>query len=154
MCAHCFININQYYLALGFYFALCHQIKALVVSVNLVNWFEIPVIDINRACDFYSSVFDLKLTQMSFGSLKMASFPSKGGQGATGALVEHKDYYTPSLNGVVIYFSTDDINKNLSLVKRHGGKIIQEKKEIAPNQGFNAVFEDSEGNRIALHAKD
>lgn len=119
---------------------------------NLVGWFEIPANDIERASTFYETLFDLTLTQMDLGELKMATFPFlEGGYGAGGALVKHKEHYTPSSDGVVIYFGTKDINKNLELVRKLGGKVIQEKKAVGPNQGFNAVFIDSEGNRIALH---
>lgn len=120
---------------------------------NLVGWFEIPVNDISRASKFYSAVFDLELTQMDLGELKMATFPFvEGGYGAGGSLVQHPQFYTPSEFGLVIYFGTEDIDKNLEAVKNNGGKVIQEKKAVGPNQGFNAVFMDSEGNRIALHS--
>lgn len=120
---------------------------------NLVGWFEIPVNDIVRASKFYEAVFNLTLTQMDLGELKMASFPFlDGGYGAGGSLVQHKNFYTPSTNGIVIYFATLDIEKNLSVVLESGGEILQEKKQIGPGQGYMALFRDSEGNRIALHA--
>jgi predicted enzyme related to lactoylglutathione lyase len=34
-----------------------------------------------------------------------------------------------------------------------GGKIIQDKKEIAPGFGFSAIFEDTEGNMLALQGE-
>ena len=122
---------------------------------NLVGWFEIPVNDMDRAVSFYEAVFELKLTQMDLGELKMATFPFlEGGYGAGGSLMKHKDHYTPSAQGVVIYFGTKDIDKNLNAVRANGGEVLQEKKAIGPNRGFNAVFQDSEGNRIALHSNN
>lgn len=119
---------------------------------NFVGWFEIPVNDIHRASSFYEAVFDTTLTQMDLGKVKMASFQFvNGGYGAGGSLMQNEEHYTPSPNGVVIYFGTKDINKNLDAVRKNGGEVIQEKKAIGPDQGFNAVFLDTEGNRIALH---
>ena len=119
---------------------------------NNVGWFEIPVNDIKRASSFYEAVFEITLTQMDLGKIKMASFPFvEGAYGAGGSLMQNEEHYIPSTNGVVIYFGTKDINKNLDAVRLNGGKVIQEKKAIGPNQGFNAVFHDTEGNRIALH---
>jgi len=120
---------------------------------NLVGWFEIPVNDMDRAISFYEAVLNLSLTQMDLGELKMATFPFfEGGYGAGGSLMQHKEHYTPSNHGVVIYFGTKDINKNLDAVRENGGEVLQNKKAIGPNQGFNAVFLDTEGNRIALHS--
>lgn len=120
---------------------------------NLVGWFEIPVNDMERACSFYEAVFDISLTQTKSGDLHMATFPFvDGGFGAGGALVKHKKHYIPSSLGVVIYFGTNDMNKSLEAVTANGGDVVQKKKAVGPNQGFNGVFIDTEGNRIALHS--
>lgn len=55
---------------------------------NAVNWFEIAVVDKNRAKTFYEKVFEVSLKDLSMGSLKMAMFPwTPGGTNAAGALV-------------------------------------------------------------------
>jgi predicted enzyme related to lactoylglutathione lyase len=41
---------------------------------NVVGWFEIPVKQMERAIQFYETVFDLKLTRHQIGSLDMAWF--------------------------------------------------------------------------------
>ena len=120
---------------------------------NFVGWFEIPVNDIRRASLFYEAVFEITLTQMDLGELKMATFPFvEGGFGAGISLIKHKEHYTSSNHGVVIYFGTKDIDKNLDAVRENGGEILQNEKAVGSNQGFNAVFLDTEGNRIALHS--
>ena len=121
---------------------------------NLVGWFEIPVNDMERAVKFYNSILGITLTQMDTGGLEMFSFPFvKGGYGAGGALVKHPDFYTPSTDGILIYFATDDISKVLQEVDKAGGKILQERKQITSNS-YMGLFLDSEGNRIALHTSD
>ena len=38
---------------------------------NIINWFEIPVLDMDRAIKFYSEVFSYSsMHQMDFGDLK------------------------------------------------------------------------------------
>ena len=121
---------------------------------NLVGWFEIPVIDMERAIKFYNTIFDITVTKIDAGGLEMASFPIvEGGYGAGGALVKQPDFYSPSDKGILIYFATEDIPKVLKIVAASGGKVLQEKKQITPNT-YMGLFLDSESNRIALHCRD
>jgi predicted enzyme related to lactoylglutathione lyase len=119
-----------------------------------VGWFEIPVSDMDRAIDFYQKVFDCMLDKQDLGDFQMASFPlekSKGGAG--GSLVFHKDFYkTSNLAGTLIYFSSQDCEVELNRVKEAGGEVQIPKRMIAPDIGFMGVFQDSEGNRIAVHS--
>ncbi len=118
---------------------------------NPVNWFEIPVKDLGRATSFYERVLDCKISIQDFGGLKMGWFPSTPeGPGSTGSLVQHESY-VPSYEGSLVYFSVDDINAALEKVEEKGGKILNPKNSIG-EFGFVAHFEDSEGNRVALHS--
>ena len=69
-------------------------------------------------------------------------------RGISGALAKG-EIYKPTLNGVVIYFNTRNIDKTLKLAVENNGKILYPK--TANEYGFVAEFEDTEGNRIALH---
>lgn len=121
---------------------------------NVVGWFEIPVTDMDRAIKFYETVFEQKLTRSPMGDLDMAWFPwSEGGMGASGTLIYHKEYYKPSTDGVLIYFSSEDITTELSRVEDAGGRVMQPKTLIAEEIGYMAVFTDTEGNRLALHSR-
>lgn len=119
---------------------------------NVLNWFEIPALDLDRAVKFYSDIFSYSsMHQMDLGELKMAIFPMEG-DGVGGALCQHKSY-KPTQDGVIIYLNANpDLSIPLSKVESSGGKIIMPKKEISPEIGFMALFTDSEGNRIALHS--
>lgn len=46
---------------------------------NPVNWFEIPVNDLERAKQFYETVFGLQLSLNEMGPMKMAWFPMTQG---------------------------------------------------------------------------
>lgn len=81
----------------------------------------------------------------------MVLFPfEEKNSGITGALAKG-DVYKPSKEGVIIYFKTENIDHTLQQVIKNGGTILYPKK-INEKLGFAvAEFEDSEGNRIALH---
>jgi predicted enzyme related to lactoylglutathione lyase len=118
---------------------------------NPVNWFEIPVTDMSRAVRFYEAVFGVSLQTMEMGPAQMAMFPMvQGGPKASGALVR-TDGYTPSHAGTVIYFSVDDIEGTLAKIGSAGGSTMVPKMSIGEH-GFFAQFQDSEGNRVALHS--
>lgn len=119
--------------------------------MNPVNWFEIPVNDMDRAQHFYESVFLFDLQRQQVGQLNMAWFPmEKNGPGATGTLIQAESY-VPSFSGAMVYFSVPDITAVLSRVLGQGGNVITGKMSIGP-YGFVGHFKDSEGNRIGLHS--
>lgn len=118
-----------------------------------VGWFEIPVKDMDRAILFYNHVFEITLAKQDFGGLAMAWFPwNETSKGAGGSLIQD-DNYKPSHEGTLVYFSSVDVEKEINRVKKAGGKVLQQKTEISPDIGYMALFEDTEGNRIALHSK-
>lgn len=123
---------------------------------NPVGWFEIPVRNMDRAVLFYESVLGIKLERHPMGVLDMAWFPGvEGSTGAGGSLVAHPDFYHPSPEGVLIYFTafSGDVAVELARVEAAGGQIVVPKKLIAPDVGYMGVFTDTEGNRIALHSR-
>ncbi len=121
------------------------------VKTNPVAWFEIPVRDISRARKFYEKVFGLKLTPEEMGPYKMTHFPwTEDAPGAAGSLTKGETY-EPSHAGTIVYFSVDDIEETLRRVNANGGKTLLPKKSIG-EYGFIAHFEDTEGNRLALHS--
>lgn len=119
---------------------------------NPVNWFEIPAADLARAKQFYESALDTQLALNEMGPLKMAWFPmDPDAAGATGTLVQHESY-TPSHQGSLVYFSVADIEATLAKIEAAGGKTLNPKQSIG-EYGFVAHFEDTEGNRVALHSR-
>jgi len=121
------------------------------IKTNPVNWFEIPVRDLERSRKFYEKVFDKKLTLEEMGPYKMAFFPmEQGAPGAAGTLMKAESY-EPSHAGTVVYFSVDDIEEILRRINANGGKTLLPKTGIG-EYGFIAHFEDTEGNRLALHS--
>ncbi|MFM1879147.1 MAG: hypothetical protein RLZZ241_2013 [Bacteroidota bacterium] len=117
-----------------------------------VGWFEIPVLDLDRAKLFYETVFRINIQVVDFGPLRMGMFPAVNNQShAPGALAYHPQYYIPSNpNGVLIYLSCTDVAACLLRAGASGGKVLQEMRQISKEFGFTGVFQDTEGNRIAL----
>ena len=123
-----------------------------MANQNPVNWFEIPVNDLDRAKAFYETVFDLELSINEIGPLRMAWFPmEQGATGAAGTLVK-ADGYVPSHEGTMVYLHVPDIEASLERVESNGGKTLRPKMSIG-EYGFVAHFEDCEGNRVALHSQ-
>ncbi len=117
---------------------------------NPVNWFEIPVSDLSRARTFYETVLSVEITEAEMGPLKMGWFPmDMEATGATGSLVLG-DGYTPSHDGTIVYLHVDAIDPTLEAIGKAGGKALVPRQSIGEH-GFFAHFEDTEGNRVALH---
>lgn len=119
----------------------------------MVEWFEIPVTNMERAKKYYETVFNIEISIHNLGGVVMGWFPhNEKKQGANGSLVLHESYVPSSTDGCVVYFSCDDLSNELGRVKSAGGEILQLKTEIGGGHGFMALMKDSEGNRIALHS--
>lgn len=117
---------------------------------NPVNWFEIPVTDMARAKKFYESALSIEIVETEMGPNKMGWFPMEMGKmGAPGTLILG-DGYTPSHDGSLVYLHVDSIDPTLEEISNAGGKALMPRTDIGQH-GFIAHFEDSEGNRVALH---
>jgi predicted enzyme related to lactoylglutathione lyase len=120
---------------------------------NPVGWFEIPVTDMERARVFYEKTFGYAMEEpIDMNGFTMSFFPMvRDGIGATGSLIQGGGY-VPSHEGPLIYFNTQDIPPVEKKIAHHGGKVHKPKFSIG-RFGFISICEDSEGNRIALHAR-
>lgn len=124
---------------------------------NPVGWFEIPVVQMDRAVRFYETVFGITLDRHLMGHLEMAWFPGvEGSTGAAGSLVAHPEHYRPSRDGVLVYFTafSGDVAIEAGRVEAAGGILLRPKTLISREVGYMALFLDTEGNRIALHARN
>ena len=123
---------------------------------NALNWFEIPVTEFERAKKFYETIFNYQMPESQMGPARMGfllyDFQA---QKVGGAIVHHPAFYTPQANGTLVYLNCQpDLQPVLDRVENAGGKILQLKKQISPDQqlGFWALILDTEGNRVALHS--
>jgi len=119
---------------------------------HAINWFEIPVKDLNRAKAFYETVLGAPMQPMEGMGMKSAFFPADLEHGSIGGCIMEGAGYEPSTKGSLVYLNGgEDLSVPLSKVERSGGKIMMPKTGIGPN-GFMAYFEDTEGNKVGLHS--
>ena len=118
---------------------------------NAINWFEVPVADLNRAKRFYGEVLGAELREERMDGMNMAIFPYSDDK-VGGALIAGEQY-TPGAQGPVIYLNAgEDLAKPLARVEKAGGKVVMPKTFLSDDIGYIAMFIDSEGNRLALHS--
>jgi uncharacterized protein len=122
---------------------------------NALNWFEISVSDINRAKQFYETVFGIQMKQQEMMGMKMAMFPAEDMNGkVSGSLVESASH-KPSTAGAKIYLNANpDMSIVLAKIDKAGGSIQMPKTRISDEIGFMAFFTDTEGNAVALHSNN
>ncbi len=120
---------------------------------NMVAWFEIPVTDMDRAKVFYESVFKTEINLQDIEGVMMGFFPANPeAPGAMGSLMKYESYI-PSHEGTLIYFSSEDVQIELNRIRSAGGNILMDKTQISPDIGYMGMFQDTEGNRIALYSQ-
>ena len=117
---------------------------------TFVAFFEIPAINMERAVQFYGTVFGEKLEIVEYGEEKMA-FISSGDQQPIGCIFSLKGYL-PTSNSITISFYTENMDESLAMVRKAGGKIATEPCE--GSKDYFAYFLDTEGNRIGLFTRN
>ena len=119
---------------------------------NAINWFEIPAKNFERAKSFYETILEIEIHIMPHPMYKYGIFPADMQSGQVGGGLVEGEGYEPSTKGSLVYLNGgEDLTVILSRVENAGGKIILPKTSIGQN-GFMAHFEDTEGNKMALHS--
>lgn len=117
---------------------------------NRAVWFDIPVVDLERAANFYSHVLGCRVETMSFDGTDFGVIEHSDGNG--GCLVIEPTWIK-STGGLLLYMNVHGrIRDAVEQTSTHGGKVVQAIHAIGPH-GFRAIVLDSEGNRIALHSE-
>ena len=124
-------------------------------TTNAMNWFEIPVTDMQRAKHFYQVIFSMHMNENEMMGAKMAYFPFEMGSGKlSGALVQGS-INLPGQAGPLIYLNANGMMDGvLEKIEPMGGTIVKGKTQISPEIGYMAIFLDTEGNRVALHSQN
>ena len=117
---------------------------------NRAVWFDIPVDDLDRSVEFYSSVLAVGVTKEQFGDVSFGLLEHKDGNG--GCLVINPDEVAAE-TGVLLYLNVDGrIRDAVTKVTENGDEVVDDVHSLGPH-GFRASVRDSEGNRIALHSE-
>ena len=122
-------------------------------NANALNWFEIPVTDMDRAQKFYEGIFDTKMILNTDMGMPLVLFPIDMNSGKVGGALVKNDDHQPGETGVLIYLNANpDIQGVIDRVEEFGGKVTIPRTDIGQEMGFMACFTDTEGNRLGLHA--
>jgi uncharacterized protein len=117
---------------------------------HAINWFELPVTDIDRAKAFYAAILGTALSEIADADgRRFAMFPSE--DGVAGAIVQAEGY-VPSMAGALVFLNAgDELEPVLDRVEPAGGRVLLPRMEMG-EWGVAAFIVDSEGNKVALHA--
>jgi uncharacterized protein len=122
---------------------------------HAIDWFEIPVLDMNRAMKFYETMSDNKLRREPFGAPgeELAVFEVGGEESVKGALLL-RPTAKPSATGTLVYLNAaPNIDAWLGRVAAAGGTVALPKMALSDGMGFIAHIMDTEGNRVGLHTE-
>ncbi|MDM4768208.1 VOC family protein [Pelomonas sp. SE-A7] len=122
---------------------------------NALNWFEIPVTDMDRAQRFYETLLDKPLRREAMGPYEMAVFPYEEPSGTGGALIRGGNASAPSTEGSLVYLNLVGDTPLAAVIERAtraGAAILLDRMELPDGIGVIAHLQDTEGNRVGLHA--
>lgn len=115
-------------------------------------WFEIPVLDFERARRFYEALLGVQLREERMGPSHMAIFPST--TCASGGCLCAMEGYAPSTQGSVVYLTTsNDVQQHLDRAVALGGAVLWPRTELPEGMGVYAQIRDCEGNRVGLYSR-
>ena len=119
---------------------------------NIATWFDLPVIDMQRAKEFYATVLGASFKDDEMNGYQLAIFQAE--DNAVSGMLVLGEHYQPSATGAVVYFNAgDDLSQPLAQAEQVGALIVVPKTAINDgNCGYFALFIDSEGNRVGLYS--
>lgn len=134
------------------------MLQKMNADTNAVNWFDIPVTDLERAKKFYETILDIDMETAGKEGEEMAFFPRipdtiMGLSGIlSGSLLKKKDF-NPVKDGLIIYLNASpSLQTVLDKVEKAGGKIVMYATKMPAGSVASCI--DTEGNRIGLHAEN
>ncbi len=114
---------------------------------NFTVWAEIPVTDLDRAMNFYETVFHLDLKKDESGPNPMVFFPTADTGGVAGHLYPGEPVSDGS--GPTVHFACPDkLEDALERVSAAGGKVVSD--VISIPVGRFAYCLDPDGNSIGV----
>lgn len=119
--------------------------------IHAATWFEIPSADFDRACTFYEKALDITLHKMDMGGPTIGIFAGDP-EGVGGHINPPCEDNAPSSHGSIIYLNAEGkLDATLARIAELGNTIVLPKTDLG-GPGFIALFIDSEGNKVGLHA--
>ena len=119
---------------------------------HAIDWFEIPVTDLDCAQAFYEKLLGATLRREAMGPMTLVLFPYTE-PGVGGCLLSGAGAPQPSQQGALVYLNAGpSLDAVLARVEAAGGRIATPKVTLPGDMGCFAHVADTEGNRVGLHA--
>lgn len=123
-----------------------------------LDWIEIPVTDIERAAEFYGRLFETELDiAEAMPGIRSAFLPmtDQTSLGPVAVLMEGDAFVPAGYQGCRLYFQAEpSLEAFLARVEEAGGAIELPPLAVgsATGEGLLALFFDTEGNLLGVHA--
>jgi predicted enzyme related to lactoylglutathione lyase len=119
---------------------------------HVIDWFEIPARDLDRAQRFYETLLGAPLRREAMGpTMSLAVFGDP--ENSIGCLMSGDGVPEPSASGTLVYLNAaPSLDAVLARVEAAGGRITTPKVQLPGDMGCFAHVTDTEGNRVGLHA--
>src|SRR5437667_7748539 len=112
---------------------------------NIV-WFEIPADNVERAKQFYGSLFGWKIEKFP-GPMEYWHIDTGGANDTPdGGLLKRQN---PGHQGITNYIGVASVDKFVAKVDKLGGKVCMPKTAVS-QMGYFAICQDPENNTFAL----
>ena len=118
---------------------------------NVINWFNVPSTDFDRAVKFYSEVLNIQMMVVPGpDGFDMAFFSNPQDGGVSGAIGSNPQQQ-PGATGTTIYFDVNGrLDEVVEKVVSSGGQVVMPSTSIG-EMGKIALAMDTEGNLIGFH---
>lgn len=119
---------------------------------HAIDWFEIPVHDMDRAARFYEALLatEIRRETIAGSSLGVIKYHADA---VGGCLIQGDNLPAPSLDGALIYLNAGpSLDAALARAEALGARVITPKVVLPGDMGCFAHITDTEGNRVGLHA--
>jgi hypothetical protein len=114
------------------------------MSKHPIVHIEIPSKDLAKNSKFYGDLFGWEISPVPDFNYVMFN----PGEGPGGGFPPVESFN--KTDRVLVYVDSEDIEADLKKAESLGGKTVVKKTEI-PGQGWFALFQDPEGNTLALY---
>lgn len=114
---------------------------------------EIPVVDFQRAKNFYTIVWNYDIEEEEIDGKLVGFLPYDSSIGVRCAIVREDKVFRGRTKKDPVYLDCPrDISVITERVLKAGGRVIEPKTLISRSLGYYATFEDLDGNYIYLHS--
>ena len=119
---------------------------------HAIDWFEIPVRDLDRAITFYEALLATTIRRETIAGSALGVIKYDA-DAIGGCLIQGDKVPAPSIDGALIYLNAGpSLDGALARAEALGARILTPKVLLPGDMGCFAHVADTEGNRVGLHA--